>query len=518
MSIRTTPTPSKYIVHKEAANADKIFGGHIRYQDLLTSKGGTVKDYTDLSEQDISDLTEFAKSYYSGISQTLSEGRAPFLEWVKGTGGVVDVDTQFVRWRQYGSPKRKFLALGNVNGNVEYIGAAGTLFKIVFDVDHFQPSDQLAPVENGQAIIVIESYSRRAQGGFEYEARLLRNDVHLDEYYLKNKFWCRAGQSAAYLSPITGRAGSISFNTGFAYIEMQVPLSTQTLECSVDMETHLKEDSLMVGKKFDDKILGGRITNRLSVEFAAQFDKAKEHTLIHGQMTTHNVDTVSRKAITTGPGLYAYLEESNIIRYNPYVNSIDMILDLINTYWYDRVPTSNRNLVLLTGQAGLQLWHDWVTEKFGATPVTVQHNFVLGDAPAFDAAKKGWAYGGFQFTKYHVQPFGTVSVSHWDMLDDTLFDGKRMPGSIYTVRSHEFIAMDWGLGQPNVKLISNKKRNRELIIPGYWSPWGAVGLNNPYYKTVGQDELGDTYLIKKTETFGLKVSDVNRLLIFRPAV
>jgi len=104
------------------------------------------------------------------------------------------------------------------------------------------------------------------------------------------------------------------------------------------------------------------------------------------------------------------------------------------------------------------------------------------------------------------------------MLDDTLFDAKTMPGSIYTVRSHEFIAMDWGMGEPNVTLLKNTQRDRDLIVPGYWSPWGAVGLKNPYFKTVGQPELGDTYLVRKSRTFGLAVMDVSRILLFRPSI
>lgn len=227
------PTPSKYIVDQQFANGDKVFSGHFRYEHLIRSKGGTVKDYTD--------LTELAKGFYSRTSQTLSENSAPWLEWIKGVGGSVDVTTQSVRWRHYGKPKRRFISIADVNSGVEYIGAAGEPFKVVFDVDHFQPSDELAPVENGRAVIIIESYARRFNGGFEYTARLQNTETYLPKHYLKGKFWTRAGQSSAYLSPISGRAGSFSFDTGFAYIEFEVPLSTQTLELSVDMETHLKE-------------------------------------------------------------------------------------------------------------------------------------------------------------------------------------------------------------------------------------------------------------------------------------
>lgn len=277
-------------------------------------------------------------------------------------------------------------------------------------MDHFQPSDELAPVENGRVKIVIESYARKVSGGYQYDAVLVNSESFLPAEYLQGKFWTRAGQASAYLSPITGRAGSFSFASGFAYIEFEVPLSTMTKEYSVDMETHLKEGSLKVACKYDDNVIEEKITNRLEIEFDAAFEKEMEHILIHGEMTNNRVDPVNRKPITTSPGLYPYLEESNIIKYNPFANSIDMILDLISVYWYDRVPTNKRNLVLMTGEAGLKLWHNWLVEKFGSMPIQIEHNFVLDSAAAHDMAKRGFALGGFQFTKYHIQPFGTVAI------------------------------------------------------------------------------------------------------------
>jgi len=510
MAIRTKPFPSKYIVEQEFANDDKLFGPHLRYEQLLASKGGTVTDYTD--------LTELAKGFYSATSETLSENTAPWLQWVKGTGGYKDINTRNVRWRTYGKPKRKFIAIGNPNGNCEYIGAAGGSFNVVFDVDHFQPSDRLAPVENGSAIIEITSHARRASGGFQYEAKLANPETFLPKEYLVGKFWCRAGQAASYHGPLSGQAGGFSFDTGFAYIEYEVPLHTTTLEYSVDMETHLKEGSLKVGCKYDDGRIEEKITNRLAVEFDAEFDKQMEKVLIHGEMTNHGIDPINRKNITTSPGLYAYLAESNIIKYNPFVNSVDMIIDLIQVYWYDRVPVQNRNLVLMTGEAGLKLFHNWLLEKFGSLPVSVEHNFVLDSSKAFDMKKRGFALGGFQFTKYEIQPFGSVTVGHWPMLDDTLFDAAQMPGSIYTVRSHEFIAMDWGMGEPNVQLLRNSQRDGDIVMPGYWTPWGAAGLKNPYFKTVIHPELDYTYKVRRSRTYGLAVMDVSRMLLFAPSI
>ncbi|MBP9510641.1 MAG: hypothetical protein KBE73_05935, partial [Fusobacteriaceae bacterium] len=170
MSIRLKPTPSKYIVHQEPATADKLFSNHFRYEHLLTMRGGKVKDTTD--------LTELARGFYSPMSETLSENKAPFIQWVKGQGPVIPIKTQKVEWKQYGKPKRKTLSIGNPNTGVEYIGAMGAPFKVLFDIDHFQPSDQLSPVENGRVIIRIESYGKKSSGGYLYDAVLINHETH----------------------------------------------------------------------------------------------------------------------------------------------------------------------------------------------------------------------------------------------------------------------------------------------------------------------------------------------------
>lgn len=510
--IRQIPYPSKFVVDKQGATGDKTFSTHFRYKHLLSAAGPTAQSYTD--------LTEFARNFFAPYSKTLSEGKTPFLEFLKGTSGFKEIETNEVRWRHYGEPQRKFYSIGNPQPSTDHIGAAGARFKIRMDVDHFEPSDQVAPCENMRAIIIIQSYARKIAGGFEYEAELQDKNTFLPAAYLKTgALFSRAGQAASYLSPLTGRAGTSSFNTGFAYVEFGIPLSQTTKAYSIDEETHLREGSFMMACAYDDKNMVGGITTKIEMEAKFSMEKEIERSLLFDEMYRDGFDPKSKKPITRSPGLYSYLEESNILYYDPKTNSIDMILDIIDSYWYDRVATNQRNLVLMTGHGGLKTWHEWVTEKFGQQPVQVDHNFVLGSADAWDSSKKGYKLGNYQFTKYEVQPFGSVAVGYMPELDDTLVDGRYMPGTNYTVRSFEFMAFDWGNGgEQNIQLLRRKGKDRDLVVPGTWSPWGAVGLNNPYFKTVGDASIGDAYEVRMTRSFGLMVGNTEKLLLFRPQV
>jgi hypothetical protein len=514
MAINNYQFPSKYIVEEQYFTKEKFLRGDVRYEDFLMVKGGKIRNYDD--------ITEVGKDFYAASSITLSENKSPFYEWIAGQpGGVVDLKTNFARWRVYGKPDRRAISIGNPNGDNQYLGEGGGVFRINVDVNWFNAGELIAPEENPRAILRILSDWRPVSGGYQYDVELLESDAYVPpQYFNSGKYWLRAlGAPTSYLSSET--AGTFNFGVGFSYLEFEVPLTTVLKEMSIDEETHLRQGNLNVSMcDVTDKVIEQNITNLMELEFDQAIRSEKEFYMTWGSLTKDKVDLKSGKGLTTSPGLFAFLEHGNVFQYNPWVNSIDMIVDIINTFWYDRVQTNKRKLILYTGEAGLKLWHDWINEKYGQT-VTIQDvNFILGSTKAFDPDKQGKSLNNYQFTEYKIQPFGSVTVAHWPMLDNTIVHSAPMPGSRYTLKSHEFIAMDYGLGEANVKMFTRSDKYNRLVIPGFWSPAGAVGEKNPVaqWKTVGDASLGYAYKVHHRESFGMGVMDVNKILRFVPAV
>lgn len=515
MALNSYIFPSKYIVDRQPFTKEKFFKGDFRYEDLLILKGGKIKDYDD--------ITVLAKDeFYAAGSMSLSDdsihGGSPFYDWLVGNGGTKNINSNHARYRVYGKPDRRTFSLGNPN-TAELIGAGNTVFKITLDTDWFKPNEVIAPTDNLRAQIKLESYPKQVPGGYEYTATTLEADVHIPaEYFANGKYWTKVlGGITSWMAPDT--FGGMHAGFGYSYLEFEVPLTTMAKEYSVDRETHLRQGNLVVSRcDSSEKILTQEVTNMLEMVFDSEIKREKEMFLTWGSMSKHHVDPTSGKPITTSPGLFAFLEEGNVYRYNPWVNSLDQFAEIITTFWYDRVPVAQRKLVLFTGEAGVNLFNKWIIERFGDTVTTTGIDFILSKANKIDPNKEAYALNNYQFTEYKLPAqFGTIAIAHWPVLDDTKINTKRMPGSNYTVKSFEFIAMDYGVGQPNVQLLTRNATYHRNIVPGQWSPFGHVGVDNPVFKT-GNYELGYTYKVTHTEQFGLAVQNTQKILRFIPAI
>lgn len=507
------PFKSKYVVDKQYFTKEKFFKGDFRYEDLLILKGGRIKDYDE--------ITSIAKNEFydsMSLSEGSTEGGSPFYDWLVGQGGVKNIDSNFARWKVFGKPDRRTFSIGNPNQG-SMIGIGGITFKIQLDTDWYKPQEIIAPVENMRAQILLQSFPRQVPGGYEYDAVTLEEGAYLPpEYFASSKYWTKVlGGITSYLAPDT--AGGLNAGFGFSYLEFQVPLTTMSKEYSVDRETHLRQGNIRVDRCDDkSKILEQNITNVLELQFDSDIKREKELFLTWGSMSSHHVDRVSGKPIFTGPGLFAFLEEGNVYKYNPWVNSIDQIVEIISAFWYDTVPINKRKLVLYTGEAGYQLFNRWVIEKFNGTVTGTGIDFILSKASKIDPNKEAYSLNNYSFTEYKLpDTFGSIAIAHWPVLDDTRVNQKKMPGSHFTVKSYEFIAMDYGVGKPNVQMLSRNQTYHRNIVPGQWSPFGHVGVDNPVFKT-GNYELGYTYKVTHTEQYGLAVQNTQRILRFVPAI
>lgn len=512
-SIRLNPRPSKYIIAEESGGQDRYWSKTTTYDDLLFAHGQHVKDYVDLSHLGKGLL-------YSKMGITESTALSPLMEYVTGEGGVETIDKNYVRWRIYGMPERRAMSFGNLNSG-DYIGEGGSLFYYWSDVDWFTEGDLIAPLTNKRAVVVIQSVNPVPfDGGFRYEAAMLdaSEDNFLPAEYLDgNQYWLKLGSVTAWEK--MGQAGSIQFGEGYAYIEFEVPLTTMAWTFEVDAEAHRQWGNVELSRCDDEgRPIISKETNYLELRALSQIDSEKELSLTYGTMSDTHIDRRSGKQITTGPGLFEFQEEGNIIPYDPEVSSLDFMVSHIESFWFDRIPVNQRDITLLTGQAGLRLWSDWVEEKFGSTAATYTYDFILQQRVPFDSStgRGGYAFSKPQFVEYVLPSFGTVRIAHWPLLDNTRISTVNYPGSYFPVTSYEFHAFNIGFGEPNVKFLQRTDNKIQTYIPGLWSPFGATGQDNPVFKTPAYMEESYKWLYK--ESFGVILMDPSCALRFVPNV
>lgn len=515
MSISLSPFPSKFIINEEYSGVDKYWSGETTYRDLLFAHGQHVKDYADISH--------LAKGLmYAKLGITESTALSPLYEYVTGDGGIEVIDKNFVRWRIYGHPEMRAMSFGDPN-SVSYPGAGGLEFQIWLDVDWYRMHDVLSPIKNKRVRVQIQSEQGvPLDNGFVYDAVLLDEDDGAyvpAEYLTQGEYWIKTGTNTSWEK--AGTFGSVQFGDGFSYIEFEVPLNTSAWKFEVDAEAHRQFGNLEImrcdeeGRPMPE---GAKLTNYLELRADAQITMEKEWTLAYGTQTEHLLDKNTTRQITTSPGIFEYLEEGNQIPYDPEVNGVDFVVDHIERMWFDKVPKNNRELLLLTGQAGLNLWSNWVNDKFGDTAATYMWDFVLQKRIPFDnkGGRQGFAFSPPQFTEYQLPTFGNIKIAHWSILDNTRINGVLYPGSFYPVQSYEFVAFNIGFGEPNVKFLMREDSKIRTIKPGLWSPLGATQPDNPVWKYPAYDE--EAYMWMAKESYGVALLDPSSTLFFKPNI
>ena len=527
MALGITNAPAvegnKFLIYKEDAGKEYELAKQLSLHDLYAAAGPKAKDYVDLTR-----IMRKEVLAQSRLAKTLSKMKAPFTDMLQGQGGVVDINKNFVQWRVYGEPDSRVLMHGDANDpNIEYLGFDGATFKLWTNSDLFQALDVVAPQENKSYEMVIQSeFATPYQGGYLYDVIL--KDTSPGAFFERIYF-----QPGAYLIKMgalqsweeIGSFGSLQLAKSFSYLEYRVPLTTMAWEFTVEGEAHRQWGSVAVmraegqGDQRRPVIGEGMIYNWIEEMAKMQIDYEKELSMLHGRSARGLIDPKTLKEITASPGLDEWFEYGQDVPYSPEVNSLDYIFEQLEAQWDDSLDTDNWSIEFLTGRGGLRVFNDWVKEKFGETAARYDFDFVLQTRTPFDNkyGRKGYAFVPPQFVEYVLPGYGSIRVAHWSALDDKRINGVMYPGTNLPVSSFEFIALNSGYGEPNIKKLVRTDNSTTAYECGFWSPWGKIDVNNPYQKTVNSD-IGDRYKFYHRESFGLLAENPELLLRIRPLV
>lgn len=519
---------NKFQVYIENAGREHLLAKQLNLDKLMMLHGPRAADFVD--------LTQIAKrETFNKLGKTLSRMRAPFSDMIEGKGGVRNINKNWVQWRVYGDPDVRCLMHGDPNDpEIEYLGLNGATFQIWVDHDFYTALDVLSPNHNKNLEVVVQSeYGTPYYGGFTYDVILKDSDPanYFDRVYLcATEYLLKKGSLQSWEE--IGSFGSLQLGETFSYIEYRVPLTTMGWTFEVEGEAHRQYGNITIvgcddittgpnGEKRPVGINSAGVTNFIETRARMQIEYEKELALIYGRSSEHMLDPKTSKQITTSPSLMEWFEHGMEVPYSPEVNNLDFMAEQFEALWFDRNATNDWDIELLTGQAGLRLFSSWVQEKFGDLATVMNYDFVLKERTAFDNnyGRDGYAFMPPQFVEYGLPGFGRIRVAHWPILDDTRINGVKYPGSNYPVASYEFIAMNaYGDDSgPNVQKLVRTDNALTGYSCGFWSPYGAVGESNPYYKNINPD-IGDKYRYYHRESFGLVVMDPELLVRFRPNI
>lgn len=509
------PNVSKFKIYEESTKKDKYWANYAD-ENILLLTHQHAKPWVD--------LTDPVMQYVSTAAPSLVDKRTPLQDFLQGSGRTRTIDSDWVRWRLRGTGEVQAIQLENVHPGVTTPGIQASEFNIKLDVEWFVEGDILAPDVAKECQVIVQGLPIGDGTGFLYPVQVVDTDVNgyfppeLLEPALK---WIKIG--SAYAEASRGY-GSTQFK-GMSYIEFQSELTDWGKSVEVTNKAH---DLNLRVQAVDTKGLPmqeypDQIISYIEAEFLAQAKWEKELMLYFGRSAGTNViDLTSGYHRRVGPGLLEFLEDGNVIPYPVTGGSLDMFVDYLQSIWFDRVPPERRNITIYTGQGGLTLWNNWVTEKYSESAIKSDFDAFVGSGKSYDAKNyKGLSYSTGYFTEYKIFPFGSIKVEHWPILDSTYLNGSvTHPDTGLPLSSYEFIILDYGLGNgggSNIELLKRADAEVYTYECGVWSPAGPINgrTGRSGFNSSGPQR---SYQLYAADTFGLRVKDVTLTAWFKPAV
>lgn len=509
------PNVSKFKVYEESVKQQKYWANYTDENVLLVTHSH-AKPWVDLTDPVI--------QYVSTASPSLVGKRTPLQDFLKGSSRVREIDSDYVKWKLKGTGEVQAVQLENLHPGVACPGIQGSEFQIHLDVEWFVDGDVLAPDVAKECQVVCQGEPIADGIGFTYNVVVVDRDPNA--YFPPELL--DTGLNWIKIDSVYGegseRYGSTVFG-GMSYIEFEVELTDYGKTVEVTNKAH---DLNLRVQACDDKgypmsDYPDQVISYIEAEFLAQINWEKELRLFYGRSSGRSIeDTSIGYHRRIGPGLLEFLEDGNVFAYPIEGGSVDMFVDFLQEIWFDRVAYGERNIVMYTGQGGLTLWNQWITEKFAESSIQTDFNTFVKGGQSYDSKNySGLKFAASYFTEYNIFPFGSIKVAHWPILDSTWLNGSVLhPRTGLPLTSYEFIILDYGLGQGggnNIELLHRRDSEAFTYVCGTWSPVGPINQRTGRggFTASGPQRR---YQLFYTCTYGLRVKDITLTAYFRPAV
>ncbi len=215
-----------------------------------------------------------------------------------------------------------------------------------------------------------------------------------------------------------------------------------------------------------------------------------------------------------GAGLRQQMEASNTVEYS--VFNIDFLLDVLLELSEGKLPTDQREFIMLTGERGAVQFHKAI-ENFSQlfTPLRNETRMYSANSSKSPVSSVDMPLGyGGQFIEYMGPQGIKVSLKVHSLYDD------RERNKIYhpdggVAESYRYDIMDVGTsdGEPNIRKVYVKGQEDFM---GY-----ETGLRNPFSPTGGRNVMShstDGYTIHRGSICGVMVKDPSRTATLLPNI
>jgi len=437
--------------------------------------------------------------------KSLSRGITPLLDLTKGKGKTVKIKTSDWQWKLYGIPVRPAFVLEDYEPTNVTKGIHLTKFKIKLDCGFYVIGDVIVP--DGPKIFQcrVQEDPIPDGNGFIYTLQLATDEKTL---FLPQKF-VQPGIKWRKLFSTYGEgrvgAGSTMFNE-LPHFIMRSWLShvAKKYRITGDAARNKLVITPMIYDKGNQSIKkGGDMWTTWAEMIADQeWKMEEEYLLMYSRSTRSIIDEQTGSKVNQGPGLQELLEEGNIEYYNKF--SIRLVTDFLRGIFFNRVGFENRDIYMLTGQVGIEMFSDSI--KYIANGnYSDTSQFFIEEVKGKNARSQGGSLAfGNNYTRYNMQ-WGTLNVVHFPQYDNTEIHTQINPDTGLPVESQRFTFLNLGLGDglSGDNLSYMEREGSETF--GY-----MCGTHTPYGPNSGQFPMsypGDYFDIYRSKQMGIQLTD-----------
>lgn len=510
--------PSKFGVHTEIIDERFMAGNYI-------SENVALMQYPRLKP--VIDITDAMVEYLSTSAPALSEKNASFINYLKKNNRDREVEGDKVTWRLRKRATYNFRMIENMHPGETRVGMGpGGIVMVKLSNPNLVPGDIIHNLIAKDVTLIVDSVMGGDSTGTTYYCQKGSKFLNYFPAFLlkQDSKWCKIGWAGS-----EGSRGYGSFQ--FKPLEGYVRYEATMFDYAIGTEISNKAGELSFNYVFnaynDDGTPFGDTTNyptmlvnAVEAEMVATSRWEKEKTIAWGQDAGEMVlDETTQLYRRTGSGFFEWMSEAIKLKYAANNPNIDYFEDKFQSYWFDMVDYSNRNIVGMCGEALLKWMRDAMTKKFGGSAVQAMWGAFVGSGPSYDQGNyKGLSFPTGQFTKAVFFPAGSLAWESWGILNSRELNGdnfyRGMPMSAW-----EGVIFDLGMGngfENNVELLHRMNSQFYSYVCGAYSPAGYITQGNS--RGFLSSHHGRYYSFAIGDTYGMRFKDITLPIYIMPDV
>ena len=442
---------------------------------------------------------------FIATTKSLSKGITPLMDLTKGQGKTITIDTREWEWKLYGTSCRPAIVIENVEDGNETCGIQFTKFKLKLDSDYYVIGDVLAPRGPKQFQARIQEEPIPDGNGYIYTLALMTDDP---TFYLPSKFLQPGEQWKKMFSTYSEArvgAGSTMYNES-PYFIMRSWLTHTAKKYRITGDAaraRLVVRPLIVDSKTGKTDKGSDMWYHYAEAVAErEWKEEQEYILMYSRSTKKVIDEQTGLPVNQGPGLQELMEEGNVHYYNNF--TIRLVENFLRDIFFNRVKPENRNIYMLTGQIGLEMFDKAVKNIVNGNFSDQAVYYIDDSGNKVDRSQGGTLSYGNYYKAYNMQ-WGTLIPVWFPLYDDLEKHTEINPDTGYPTESQRFTFLNLGLGDgmtsDNIMYVERKDSESFGYMCGTYTPYGPNKGNMP------MSYPGDYFDVYRTKQLGIQLTD-----------